>query len=62
MEDNDYSVTYICDGKACEHCIQGENRYCYHTTDIKHAVNFEEVGPGKYMEKIVDDFGIGRYS
>lgn len=62
MEDNDYSVAYICDEKACEHCIQDESRYCYHTTDIKHAVNFEEVGPGKYIEKIVDDFGIGRYS
>ena len=62
MEDNDYSVAYICDEKACEHCIHGEARYCHHTTDIKHAVNFEEVAPGKYMEKIVDDFGIGRYS
>ena len=55
MEDNDYSVAYICDEKACESCRKDENRYCYHTT-------FEEVGPGKYMEKIVDDFGIGRYS
>ena len=62
MEDNDYSVAYICDEKVCESCRKDDSRYCHHTTDIKHAVNFEEVGPGKYMEKIVSDFGIGRCS
>ena len=47
-----YDVAYICDEKACEHCIQGESGYCHHTTDIHHAVNFEEVAPGKFMEKM----------
>lgn len=57
-----YDVAYICDEKACESCRKDNNRYCYHTTDIRHAKNFEEVEPGKFIEKIVDDFGIGRYS
>lgn len=44
-------VAYICDEKACESCPTGDARYCYHTLDIKHAANFEEVEPGKYIEK-----------
>ena len=44
-------VAYICDEKKCESCPTGDARYCYHTLDIKHAANFEEVEPGRYIEK-----------
>ena len=47
----DIKVAYKCDAKACRTCQIGEARYCYHTTDIRHAENFVEVEPGKYMEK-----------
>jgi len=30
-------ILYICDRRACEHC----NPDCHHTSDIKHAKNFE---------------------
>lgn len=42
-------VVYLCDGKACEHC-HVETDYCTHTSDIKHAINFDEVAPDRYME------------
>ena len=32
------AILYICDRKACENC----NKECKHTTDIRHAVNFEQ--------------------
>lgn len=41
-------IAYVCDQKECESC---DNPDCHHTLDIKHAKNFEEVEPGKYMEK-----------
>ena len=44
------AVAYICDQERCENC-SAETGFCYHTTDIRHAVNFEEVEPGKFMEK-----------
>lgn len=47
-------VAYICDGQGCDaHCgLTGfEHEYCKHTCDISHAVNFEQVEPGKWMEK-----------
>jgi hypothetical protein len=44
------TVAYICDQERCENC-SAETGFCYHTTDIHHAVNFEEVEPGKFMEK-----------
>lgn len=44
------TVAYICDQEQCENC-SAETGFCYHTTDIHHAVNFEEVEPGKFMEK-----------
>ena len=48
----EHDVVYTCDGKACTPCQErGPFRYCYHTSDIKHAVNFEEVAPGKYAER-----------
>ena len=43
-------VAYICDQEQCDDC-SAELGFCYHTTDISHAVNFEEVEPGKWMEK-----------
>ena len=42
-------VAYICDRKQCADC--GDDGFCGHTTDIHHAVNFEEIAPGMYMEK-----------
>ena len=46
-------VIYICDEEACEECqIDDEGRCCYHTSDIRHAANFEEVCPGCWAEKV----------
>lgn len=42
-------VAYLCDGKACKHC-HVETDLCTHTSDINHAINFEEIGPDTYME------------
>lgn len=45
------TVAYICDGNACEKgCSSGEG-FCFHTTDVRHAVNFKEVSPGKFIEE-----------
>ena len=46
------AILYICDRKACENC----NKECKHTTDIRHAVNFEQyhadgVEAGDFWEK-----------
>ena len=51
------NVAYICDEAACVECGQEFIRYCYHTTDIHHAKNFEEVSPGvgAFIEKYIDD-------
>lgn len=50
---NDKSITniaYICDGKACgEDCTFPK---CQHTTDINHALNFEKLDEGTFMETI----------
>lgn len=45
------SIVYVCDEKACTSCSKGFGRWCYHTTDISHAANFEDLGDGMYMEK-----------
>ena len=42
-------IGYLCDGKACKGC-QSKSKYCCHTTNIEHAVNFDEIGPDRYME------------
>lgn len=34
---SEIQVLYICDRKKCENCYEN----CKHTTDIKHAKNFE---------------------
>lgn len=51
------NVAYICDRDACVECGQEFIRDCYHTTDIHHAKNFEEVSPGVgvFIEKHIDD-------
>lgn len=41
-------VVYICDRKQCENCSYP---LCEHTTDISHAINFEDLGDGCYAEK-----------
>ena len=41
-------VVYECDRKACENC----NDYCRHTSDIMHAVNFEQVDKDLFAEKL----------
>lgn len=40
------ATIYICDGKRCEDC----HPFCKHTSDVKHAKNFEYFGFG-YVEK-----------
>lgn len=42
-------VAYLCDGKACEDCNKGGS-YCTHTTDIKHAINFNELDADHFIE------------
>ena len=49
-------VAYLCDGKACKDC-NSFSKYCTHTTDVAHAVNFDEVGNDRYME-VPASFGI----
>lgn len=47
-------VAYICDGQGCDaRCgLTGVyHEFCKHTCDISHAVNFEQIAPGKWMEK-----------
>ena len=39
---------YICDCKQCENC---SFPVCRHTTNIKHAANFDKGGSGDYIEK-----------
>ncbi len=38
-------VIYLCDRRQCEKC----NDFCRHTTDISHAINFENIN-GDYIE------------
>ena len=59
LEKEGPDVAYICDGKACAEgsCRDGLHDVilCRHTCDISHALNFEQVAPGKYMEKDAED-------
>ena len=46
------AILYLCDRKACEIC----NEECKHTSDIRHAINFEQdhadgVEVGNFWEK-----------
>ena len=40
-------VAYLCDRKACKNCAYPN---CKHTTDIRHAKNFEVSANGSYWE------------
>ena len=42
-------IAYECDKDECENGCN--NQDCFHTTDIDHAVNFNKLCDGKYMEK-----------
>lgn len=55
QEEENHNVLYVCDRRRCgENHICGE---CRHTTDIKHAVNFEERRAGYYKEKFEEIHG-----
>lgn len=43
---NGNRILYLCDRKKCIECYED----CKHTTDINHAVNFEE-DDGYYIEQ-----------
>lgn len=45
---NALSIAYVCDKNQCEKC----GPECQHTLDVKHAANFMEAGPGKYIELV----------
>ena len=49
-------VAYICDGKACPNKPDGCQNICVHTTDVRHAVNFDlmDDGSGYWAEKMPD--------
>jgi hypothetical protein len=42
-------VAYLCDGEACKRCNKRVS-HCTHTTDIKHAINFDELNDDRFME------------
>lgn len=46
-------IAYKCDETlTCnKYCRDGEARSCYHTLNVKHAANFEEIEPGLFAEK-----------
>ena len=50
-----FTVAYLCDGKACDKCCNSYEVLCCHTTDIRHAIDFEERAPSKYMQIEVCD-------
>jgi hypothetical protein len=59
--DNTADVLYLCDHKRC-----GENHNCYecnHTSDIKHAVNFDlvEFPRSVFVERAETDEGGGAH-
>ena len=43
------SILYLCDEKRCEGCTHKNG--CYHTRDIKHAVNFKDDDCGAFVEQ-----------
>lgn len=38
------NVLYLCDRRACKSCNSIAGGDCKHTTDIRHAKNFELIG------------------
>ena len=49
-------VAYLCDRNKCPSCNTTIDDLCHHTEDIEHAVNFEKVADGVYMEKEEREF------
>lgn len=48
------NVLYTCDQKKCEKCTASEN-LCFMTTDVSHAVSFEEIYKGVFAERTHSD-------
>lgn len=46
MEMAQPNILYECDRRACERC----HAECHHTYDISHAVNFEKIATGTFVE------------
>lgn len=45
-------IFYLCDRRACEKCnSHGNGTECKHTSDIRHAVNFEVMPFGDIRER-----------
>lgn len=42
-------VAYLCDKKVCKECNKIASD-CMHTTDIKHAINFYDLGADRFIE------------
>lgn len=51
LDEEKASVAYLCDRHACDKCVNTHETLCCHTTDIRHALDFEERAPGKFMQK-----------
>lgn len=47
-------VLYICDQERCEHCSASQG-ICFHTSDISHAINFEQKDDDLYVERRKED-------
>ena len=50
----DPAINYICDRRACTEC----HPECSHTTDIRHAQNFELVGDGIFEKTVARYFQV----
>ena len=52
------NTMYLCDGKVPE-CKKTScylnGGYCWHTSDISHAINFRFMGSGRYSEIVRTD-------
>lgn len=55
IKDADKKILYLCDGGGCSACCGGNNEFCKHTTDIKHAKNFYYDGHNGYWEQAAQD-------
>jgi len=57
---SDPKVLYFCDRKACKVCNSDAGGACRYTSDIRHAVNFEDTGSDTFWEKLPSDVGENR--
>ena len=37
------TILYLCDGEGCSKPCHGKNEFCKHTSNIRHAINFNNV-------------------